>query len=111
MADPTITVAALRLVLTGAAVRRMTHGRTAQLAAFTSAPAWRVDCGDRPAQRIAARAAAQVLDRVTVRPLQDGRLVRLFDRVQREHGPREVRAIWGAGVRELRAQAGGRSHG
>jgi hypothetical protein len=97
----------LSQVLAAAKLRRLTHGRTCQLCALSPAPVIEVDCAAnsrwvRP--DLAAQVARYGLSPARCTPMQRGHIALRYERVNREHGRREVLRTWGAGIRALRAE-------
>jgi hypothetical protein len=107
MHTATIRAADLPLVLAAAKLRRRNAGRTCQLAALSAGPVIQVDCASnsqwtRPGLRDEARRFG--LSPSRVRPLERGHIALVYERINREHGRREVLRTWGAGIRSLRAE-------
>ena len=105
MSVATIRAADLSLLLCAARLRRFTNGRTCQLCALSPAPAIPVDCHERWSRAAGQAGAKRVgLSRMCASPMQRGLIARLYERVNREHGRKEVLRTWGAGIRTLRAE-------
>jgi hypothetical protein len=102
----TIKLGDLRLVTQFANLRKVNGGRTCQLAATTPAPMLQGECRPRRAPRVLTpgEQARMAMQTVFVGPMQRGRVGDLVARVQREHGPREVRTTWGAPAKALLAE-------
>ena len=107
MHTATIRADDLPLVLAAARMRRRNTGRTCQLCALTPAPVIQVDCTSssrwtRPGLRDDARRFG--IGQSRVMPMQRGHIALVYERINRDHGRREVLRTWGAGIRTLRAE-------
>ena len=103
----TIRAADLSVVLAAAKLRRYNAGRTCQLAALSASPLIEIDCArnsqwTRPGLRDEARRFG--LKQCRNSPLQRGHIALVYERINRQHGRREVLRTWGAGIRSLRAE-------
>lgn len=102
----TIRARDLGLVLAAAKLRRWNNGRTCQLCALSEHPTIALDCHYPGSKSSSYREAASRhgISPARVWPMQRGRIARLFERVQRVHGRREVLRTWGVGIRALKAE-------
>jgi hypothetical protein len=101
-AAATIRAQDLSLVLGSVKLRRYTDGRTCRLCALSEAPVIQLACRDRYSSR--EEAAKYGVMQCRVSPIQRGDIGRLYERVNHEHGRREVVKTWGAGIRALKAE-------
>lgn len=101
----TIRFADMQLAFVGAKARRAFG--TCQLCALSEAPMIEIGCSDHRrgyAAGYVERAKAFGLSPARVMPMQRGDIGRLYERVKREHGRREVVKTWGVGIRTLQAE-------
>jgi len=101
-----IRAADLPLVIASMKLRRFNGGRTCQLCALSEAPTIEVNCRDSRGarQRAQAEALRWGISPARVSPMRRGDIGRLIERVQREHGRREVLRTWGSGIRALQQE-------
>lgn len=98
----TIRAQDLSLVLGSVKLRNYTNGRTCRLCALSESPVIQLTCRDRRSSR--EDAAKWGTTQCRVSPIQRGDIGRLYERVNREHGRREVVKTWGVGIRALQAE-------
>jgi hypothetical protein len=95
----------LRLVLATIKASRYLDQPLARFAAVTPGSLLQADCSTQryPDMMDTARRIWQRGTRSPVRftPMQRGDIARLYERVAREHGRREVLKTWGLGIRSL----------
>jgi hypothetical protein len=99
MTARTIPLDAVRTVLMCEKARRRAGTPLARTAAYTRREALPIDC--RTARRGYARHACLG---VHFAPMTSGDLSAVLERTRLHHGLAEVRAIWGRGLRALRAE-------
>jgi hypothetical protein len=103
--ETTIRANDLQLVCVAAKARRLLG--TCQLCALSEHPAIEISCRDHSRGYSAGyveRAKRYGLSPARVQPMKRGDIGRVYERVQREHGRREVVKTWGVGIRALQAE-------
>lgn len=98
----TIRAKDLQLVLVSIRLRNYSQGRTCRLSALSETPTIQLTCRDRDRSR--EQAARYGTSPARCMPIQRGDIGRLYERVQVQHGRREVIKTWGIGIRALMAE-------